>query len=423
MSASTAAAMDCAFDLLDQQAARRSRHVPTLSVLAGPLLSGLRRWRAWLSGSPRPSVVTALNGPAAVARLLTASLAQHRDLGEDALAAVAGWCDRPAAELRARLDGQTAADLDLFLDLLPVDRTRDPVAVAILLLRWRQEGSLPAPEQLLGRLGEALRRPRQAELDLLAAVAALVPEAEWPALFLATEGDDRQPTWLVRASRVAAALATLLPALPVGLAAPRELLEEHLRTAAESKAVALLREGLIPLPAGDRQDLSRRVEEAGGNAAAAAPAIEAVLARGGDAGLVARLAEAARAVACLGAADEMSEDRARSEAERFLFELLDSHPASAGLFELNGTLNFRFGPRPAEVDLVARTFRIAVELDGGFWHLRDADSYRRDRRKDWELQRRGFLVLRFLAEDVVYRPQEILDTILAAVAYRRRPTD
>jgi len=29
------------------------------------------------------------------------------------------------------------------------------------------------------------------------------------------------------------------------------------------------------------------------------------------------------------------------------------------------------------------------------------DSYRRDRTKDWELQRRGFVVLRFLAEDVI----------------------
>jgi hypothetical protein len=93
----------------------------------------------------------------------------------------------------------------------------------------------------------------------------------------------------------------------------------------------------------------------------------------------------------------------------------DSHPATAGLFELNGTLDFRFGPRLAEVDLLARTLRLAAELDGGFWHLRDRECYRRDRRKDWELQRRGFLVLRFLAEDVVYRPQGLgVQSLLAA---------
>jgi hypothetical protein len=169
--------------------------------------------------------------------------------------------------------------------------------------------------------------------------------------------------------------------------------------------------------------MSRRVEEAGGDAAAAAPAIEAVLERGGDAGLAARLVEVTHAVARLDEANEESEEQARSEAERFLFELLDSQPATAGLFELNGMLDFCFGPRPAEVDLLARSLHLAVELDGSFWHLRDPECYRRDRRKDWELQRRGFLVLRFLAEDVVYQPQEILDTIRAAVGYRRRSNE
>jgi hypothetical protein len=80
---------------LEQQAARRSRHVPALSVLAGPPLTGLRRWRSWLANSPRPSVVTPLIEPADIIRLLAAALAQYRDLANDALTAVAGWCGRP----------------------------------------------------------------------------------------------------------------------------------------------------------------------------------------------------------------------------------------------------------------------------------------------------------------------------------------
>jgi len=423
MPVSPAAAPDLVFDLLEQQAARRSRHIPTISVLAGAPLAGLRRWRAWLANSRRPSVVTPFILPADVVRLLTTALGQRRNLADDALTIVAGWCGCPAAELRARLSGRTVADLDQFLEVLPVDRTRDPVAVTCLLLRWRHQGSLPAPEQILDQLGEALHWPKPADLRLLAALAALVPEAGWPALFLAAERADMQPTWLVQASRTAAALAAHLPALPVGLAVPQNLLDEYLRTAAESQAVALLREGLIVLPPGDRQELSRQVAETGFDTAAAAPAIEVVLERGGDPGLAARLVEVTHAVAGLDEESEESDEQARSQAERFLFELLDSHPATAGLFELNGTLDFRFGPRLAEVDLLARALRLAVELDGGFWHLRDPESYRRDRRKDWELQRRGFLVLRFLAEDVVYQPQEILDTILAAVTYRRRPTE
>lgn len=63
--------------------------------------------------------------------------------------------------------------------------------------------------------------------------------------------------------------------------------------------------------------------------------------------------------------------------------------------------------------------RLIIELDGGYYHLQDQTAYRRDRRKDWEYQRHGYLVLRFLSEDVVARLEEILETILAAVAYRR----
>ena len=51
--------------------------------------------------------------------------------------------------------------------------------------------------------------------------------------------------------------------------------------------------------------------------------------------------------------------------------------------------------------------------------MADAEAYRRDRRKDAMLQKNGYFVLRFLAEDAGKRLDEILDTILAALANRR----
>jgi very-short-patch-repair endonuclease len=62
--------------------------------------------------------------------------------------------------------------------------------------------------------------------------------------------------------------------------------------------------------------------------------------------------------------------------------------------------------------------RVAIELDGA-QHLDDAQAYRRDRRKDYLLQENGYLVLRFLAEDVGKRLDEVLDAILRALAHRR----
>ena len=67
-----------------------------------------------------------------------------------------------------------------------------------------------------------------------------------------------------------------------------------------------------------------------------------------------------------------------------------------------------------EIDLLCASSRIAVELDAG-QHLGDADAYRRDRRKDALLQENGYLILRFLAEDVGKHLDRVLDAILRAL--------
>lgn len=59
-----------------------------------------------------------------------------------------------------------------------------------------------------------------------------------------------------------------------------------------------------------------------------------------------------------------------------------------------------------------------MELDGE-QHLGDPVAYRRDRRKDHLLQESGYLVLRFLAEDVGKELDLVLDTILRALSARR----
>ena len=70
-----------------------------------------------------------------------------------------------------------------------------------------------------------------------------------------------------------------------------------------------------------------------------------------------------------------------------------------------------------EVDLLCEELRLVIELDGG-QHLADAEAYRRDRRKDVALQEHGYLVLRFLAEDLGQRLDDVLDTIQRAVAHQ-----
>lgn len=72
-----------------------------------------------------------------------------------------------------------------------------------------------------------------------------------------------------------------------------------------------------------------------------------------------------------------------------------------------------------EVDLLCESARLVIEIDGA-QHLGDAEAYRRDRRKDALLQSHGWMVLRFLADDLGKRLDEVLDAVLRVVVTRGR---
>ncbi len=112
-------------------------------------------------------------------------------------------------------------------------------------------------------------------------------------------------------------------------------------------------------------------------------------------------------------------DRARSATEAFLYRRLETLAETKGRFHLNVSLPIAFdGLGKLEVDLLCADARVAVELDGA-QHLADPVAYRRDRRKDQVLQENGYLVLRFLAEDVGRELDLVLDTVLRALSHRR----
>ena len=113
-------------------------------------------------------------------------------------------------------------------------------------------------------------------------------------------------------------------------------------------------------------------------------------------------------------------DRARSASEAFLYRRLESLPQAAGKFRLNANLPIAFDDRgEMEADFLFAEGRLVVELDGA-QHLADEAAYRRDRRKDALLQENGYFVLRFLADDLGKRLDEVLDAILRALVQRQR---
>lgn len=110
--------------------------------------------------------------------------------------------------------------------------------------------------------------------------------------------------------------------------------------------------------------------------------------------------------------------RARSASEAFLFRRLETLIETRGRFRLNESLPIAFDNQGRmEVDFLDAEARLVLEIDGS-QHLGDPVAYRRDRRKDSMLQQNGYLILRFLAEDLSRDLDGILDAILRAISNR-----
>ncbi|YCM43128.1 DEAD/DEAH box helicase family protein [Verrucomicrobiaceae bacterium 227] len=111
------------------------------------------------------------------------------------------------------------------------------------------------------------------------------------------------------------------------------------------------------------------------------------------------------------------EKRARSASEKFLFQRLESLPATKGKFILNATLPISFNDRSTmEVDFFWGERKLVIELDGD-QHLADPEAYRRDRRKDVLLQENGYFILRFLTIDLGRNLDRVLDAVQRTISH------
>ncbi len=377
--------------ILERHAIRRNSGVPTVSLLAGPIGAGAAAWRKW-GPAPRRGVVVTNRNPLPFAEWIR-SVIEKFDLPAAAVLRLADRAGREQNEFLAAWRTKTATDREQFWNTIAPEMDDDLLRTLASL----PPGSATCDSvSIMSNLGERLTP----------LMIRLLPSAQWPSiLFVCGATSD-----VLAVAPAAAKWALQVPAIPIALIMSGEVWDEFLAVAPESRAKALLKEGLLVVPGMDAATVERSLRAAGITGSALA-----TLSRNRtDPALVEAAVDVAQATAPP-PATQAEDDRARSAAERFLFTFLVSLPETAGRFVLNGSLDFRFGPRAAEVDLLCRPLRIAIELDG-YFHFLALDSYRRDRTKDWELQRRGFVVLRFLAEDVIPQLEFVRDRILDALA-------
>jgi very-short-patch-repair endonuclease len=377
---------------LDRHDQRRRCGVPTVSVMDGPFDVSLRLVRRWAEVSCRPMLLIRSGEPDAEAVVVAwvNRLAADCDLAALAVEWLARRLDRPAGALISSLRSMTAYEMRTFLEsALPTVSESGVERVSRWLIESMGEHDRPGSPGLAPALDALLEGRGRPNVRLFTALGELVRPESLPVLVFSPAHQD--PTRLQGTARLLAELAAAQPGAALIVALEPGVFDDYLARSPASRARALLREAVVTINHESRDVRSDARDD---------PSVEVSMPAMSD-----READ--------------DDDPARSAAERFLFEWLESTPETAGLFELNGMLDFRFGPTQwIEVDLVARSLKLAVEIDG-YHHFQDADAYRRDRRKDLELQKHGYLVVRVLADDVVERFDDVRNTILAAVAFRR----
>jgi Protein of unknown function (DUF559) len=392
---------------LDRHDQRRQYGVPTISVLVGSVIPSLRFLSHWADTGNRPLVGVRLEeaDPEAVVVAWVDELANKHDLGTAAVHWLAQRLGRNAQALERSLRLMTTHELGIFLEsCLPLESGTSLALVGRCLIEFAATGTRPGCPDFARDLNSLLQGHGRPWIRIFRAIGELVDSNCLPVLVVSLAKPSVAA--LEGIARLLAELATGQPRGAMALIVSQDLFDSFVALAPASRAKALLLESIVTLN-GKQSSVT------------AEPVLPSLLAPESTCDdLIADDLESR--IRDLEAPQQSSDDdEARSAAERFLFERLESSVETAGLFELNATLDFYFGSsRWIEVDFAARSMKLAIEVDG-YHHFHDPEAFRRDRRKDLELQKHGYLVVRVLAEDVVERLEEVMDTILEAVAFRR----
>lgn len=387
---------------LDLHQSQRCQAIPTLSVLRGKVIAARQLWILWSDQTHRQTGVGVYTSIAALLETWLTAIAQHDNLRSRILQSLAALTHRPEAELTAFLASTSDYQLQLFWQqLAPLSEDVDQLQA---ILTWLSDspGLEPPTKQLASK-------DLSTVLASFAAVARLFPQSAVSGLFVLLPEDNRGEAALTALAQ----LVEAVPQIPVALALTAAQDQGLLNELPESRAKAMLRGGLIDVPSPEPGNIRQWLSTHGLNDERLQPLLHLAETHGTTPQVL------DTALTLLNQAHQPETAEAaevyRSQAEWFLAQYLEARPTTMGRFQVNARVDIDFGGRPMEVDFLDAAAKIVIELDGHY-HFQSLDNYRRDRRKDRLLQQQGFLILRFLSEDVVSDLEGILGAIDQALA-------
>lgn len=395
---------------------QRGQSIPTLSVLMGKATEARQLWTQWSNEAHRQTAVCVYESNVALFKVWLTVVAQHNDVRSLVIQKVATLVNQPVEQLAAWLANTSDYQMQLFwqrispssgegsvlrslLDMLPPSKMSDQQSGDASVIWLKQENSSTV-------------------LKHFATVTQLLPQPSVPGLLvLLPDSNDNSAT--IAALISLTQFVEAVPVIPVGIVLTAAQGKFLLDTLPESRTKALLRNGLIEVPSPEPDNLRQWLGDRGVEDDDRLQPILDLAEKHGT--TLESLEDALTLITPTSQPDTIEADITyRSRAERFLFQFLEARPTTTGRFQVNARLDIDFGDRPMEVDFLNAEAKIVIELDGHY-HFQSLDNYRRDRRKDRILQQQGFLVLRFLSEDVVRDLEEILKTIDQALTSRQSP--
>lgn len=401
---------------LDRHQSRRVDGIPSISVLIGPTGLSINYWRKW---SAQKGYQTAIirDFDISIKTILQSwltKISENSNLIDICINYLARLIGQPVEQISSEIQRKTHVEWEWFLNhvFLSGGVSNDIERLCkYIIQKKRHTLSMDDLSLIFG--------DRDVEhLRIIGSLGQILPDNLVPCILIVFENETHH-YWLIKqVAGILEKIAVQNILLPLGLAIQPEHYQKFLQDVPESRSKTLLRETVIHVESLKTKQIESILDLPNNmHDLHITRSIQRLATDGANHELIADYKEALKAVSTVTSENITKNENARSAAEQFLFRRLETHPKTSGLFELNGKLDFKFGGRRIEVDLVSKRYLIAIEIDG-YYHFLNAQAYRKDRLKDLTLQKHGYIVIRFMAEDVVRRLEEILDTILDIVQCR-----